>query len=129
MNRLDIRPILEAVSFAARKHVGHLRKDNATPYIAHPVRVMTILATVFQVEDPEVLAAAVLHDTIEVRLCKLADLYDNLSDAANLLPTSRGRTIAKAQQALEVFSPNFPDEYRWALERFEQQLKITVSTM
>jgi guanosine-3',5'-bis(diphosphate) 3'-pyrophosphohydrolase len=178
MNRLDISPILDAVSFAARKHVGQLRKDNVTPYIAHPVRVMTILATVFQVEDPEVLAAAVLHDTIEdtatdrdeliekfgegvaemvailskdkrksetpreqeyfeglrnarieVRLCKLADLYDNLSDAANLLPTSRSKTIAKAQQALEVFSPNFPDDYRWALERFEQQLKITVSTL
>ena len=178
MNRLDISPILEAISFAARKHVGQLRKDNATPYIAHPMRVMTILATVFQVEDPEVLAAAALHDTIEdtatdrdeliaqfgdrvaemvailskdkrkpdapreqeyfdglrfapieVRLCKLADLYDNLSDAANLLPTSRGKTIAKAQQALEVFSPDFPDDYRWALERFEQRLKITVSTM
>jgi guanosine-3',5'-bis(diphosphate) 3'-pyrophosphohydrolase len=178
MNRLDISPILEAVSFAARKHVGQLRKDNATPYIAHPVRVMTILATVFQVEDPEVLAAAVLHDTIEdtttdrdelieqfgervaemvailskdkrkrdapreqeyfdglrnapieVQLCKLADLYDNLSDAGNLLPTARGKTIAKAQQALEMLSPKFPDEYRWALERFGQQLKITISNL
>jgi guanosine-3',5'-bis(diphosphate) 3'-pyrophosphohydrolase len=178
MNRMDISPILEAISFAARKHVGQLRKDNTTPYIAHPLRVMTILATVFQVEDPEMLAAAALHDTIEdtvtdrdeliecfgervaemvtilskdkrkpdaqreleyfeglrgapieVRLCKLADLYDNLSDAASLLPPSRSKAIANAQHALEIFSPDFPDEYRWALERFEQRLKITVSTL
>ncbi len=178
MIRLDISSILEAISFAARKHEGQLRKDQITPYIAHPIRVMITLATVFQVDDPEVLAAAALHDTIEdtttdrdelierfgervaamvamlskdkrkpygerepdyfhgleaapieVRLCKLADLYDNLSDAAHLLPEARSKSIAQAQQALDIFSPSFPDDYRWALERFEQRLKITVSTL
>ncbi len=178
MIRLDVGVILEAISFAARKHVGQLRKDQVTPYVAHPIRVMITLATVFQVDDPEVLAAAALHDTIEdtttdrdelteqfgervaemvallskdkrkphgereaeyfeglksapieVRLCKLADLYDNLSDAAHLLPEARRKSIAQAQRALENFSPSFPDDYHWALERFEQRLKITVSTL
>ncbi len=57
--------VLRAVSFAARAHLGQSRKDKVTPYFAHPVRVMTVLATVFKVQDPEVLAVAVLHDTIE----------------------------------------------------------------
>jgi guanosine-3',5'-bis(diphosphate) 3'-pyrophosphohydrolase len=57
--------LLEAISFATRKHLGQLRKDHRTPYAAHPMRVMTILLTKFGVTDPEVLAAAVLHDTIE----------------------------------------------------------------
>lgn len=57
--------LLEAISFAALKHQGQLRKDGRTPYFAHPVRVMTIVRDRWGVTDPEVLAAAVLHDTIE----------------------------------------------------------------
>ena len=51
----------EAVSFAARKHQGQLRKDSRTPYFAHPVRVMLIVRERWGITDPEVLAAAVLH--------------------------------------------------------------------
>lgn len=57
--------LLRAISFAAQKHHGQMRKDHRTPYVAHPFRVMTILATVFKVTDPETLATAILHDTIE----------------------------------------------------------------
>src|SRR5436190_896130 len=57
--------LLEAISFAARKHQGQLRKDDRTPYFAHPVRVMMIVRDRWGITDPEVLAAAVLHDTIE----------------------------------------------------------------
>jgi (p)ppGpp synthase/HD superfamily hydrolase len=64
-NEFDFQLVLQAISFAARKHVGQFRKDGQTPYLAHPLRVMTIAATEFGVRDPEVLAAAVLHDTIE----------------------------------------------------------------
>src|SRR5256885_16211304 len=57
--------LLEAISFAARKPQGQLRKAGRTPYFAHPVRVMMIVRDRWGVTDPEVLAAAVLHDTIE----------------------------------------------------------------
>jgi (p)ppGpp synthase/HD superfamily hydrolase len=63
MKNLD--PLLSAISFAARAHRGHFRKDGETPYIAHPLRVTLILAQVFGVTDVETLMAAVLHDTIE----------------------------------------------------------------
>jgi guanosine-3',5'-bis(diphosphate) 3'-pyrophosphohydrolase len=164
--------MLQAISFAARKHVGQVRKDGRTPYIAHPTRVLAVLATVFEVRDPEILAAAALHDTIEdtttdwdelkeafgervanivsqlskdkrleeserehcyyetlkkadveVRLCKLADLYDNLVDAATLQAKQRSRTLEKAQYALDLFAPDFPEDYRFALERFEERIR------
>ena len=57
--------LLEAFSFAARKLSGQVRKDQKTPYTAHPFRVVTLLMTEYDVDDSDVLAAAVLHDTIE----------------------------------------------------------------
>lgn len=61
----NIEPLLTAVSFAARAHRNHFRKDGETPYIAHPLRVTMILSQVFGVTDLETLTAAALHDTIE----------------------------------------------------------------
>jgi (p)ppGpp synthase/HD superfamily hydrolase len=55
----------QAVSFAARKHQGQLRKDGETPYVAHPVRVALIVRHVFNVDDEIALQAALLHDLIE----------------------------------------------------------------
>lgn len=61
----ELALVLEAAKFAAGKHKSHKRKDNRTPYINHPLEVAELLARVGRVTDPEVLAAALLHDTIE----------------------------------------------------------------
>jgi len=52
-----------AVAFAAYAHDGQTRKGTALPYIVHPMEAAAIAATM--TNDPEVLAAAVLHDVIE----------------------------------------------------------------
>jgi guanosine-3',5'-bis(diphosphate) 3'-pyrophosphohydrolase len=58
--------ILEAALFAAEKHRNCRRKGpDATPYINHPITVARTLATVGEVDDIEVLQAALLHDTVE----------------------------------------------------------------
>lgn len=58
--------ILRAIEFAARKHANQRRKDeNASPYINHPVSVAFALAEIGRVKDSEILAAAILHDTLE----------------------------------------------------------------
>lgn len=54
-----------AASFAARAHRNQVRKDDRTPYFAHPVRVAFAVRDVFECADPVALAAALLHDTIE----------------------------------------------------------------
>jgi (p)ppGpp synthase/HD superfamily hydrolase len=54
-----------ADAFAARKHRNQYRRDGRTPYVEHPRAVFRILREEFAVSDPVVLAAALLHDTIE----------------------------------------------------------------
>ena len=58
--------ILKAAHFAAKKHRDQRRKDkHASPYIIHPISVALEIAQIGGVDDPEILAAALLHDTLE----------------------------------------------------------------
>jgi len=58
--------ILKAAHFAAKKHRDQRRKDkHASPYIIHPISVALAIAQIGRVDDPEILAAALLHDTLE----------------------------------------------------------------
>ena len=172
--RAPSRMVLSAIAFAARKHAGQLRKDSATPYIAHPLRVMTILATSFGVDDAETLAAAALHDVIEdttadyddlyeqfgervagyvaaltkdsrlaeeereerflqtiaasppaVKLCKLADAYDNVLDSAGLSKKQQTKTLRKANDLLDVLEPSLPDEARHAFDLLRDLIEQT----
>ena len=174
MPEVDYTIVLRAVSFAARQHEGQVRKDGTTPYVAHPARVLAILSGVFGVKDPEVLAAGVLHDTIEdtladcddliegfgervagfvalltkdkrlpeeerertyfealakapleVKLCKLADTYDNLDDSSGLSVEFRAKKSRKARELLEAFAPGFPAEWSHALEHVRRQIEAT----
>lgn len=55
----------EAAAFAARAHQHHKRKDGHTPYVSHVFRVCLVVRHTFGFDDPRMLAAALLHDTIE----------------------------------------------------------------
>jgi guanosine-3',5'-bis(diphosphate) 3'-pyrophosphohydrolase len=58
--------ILGALEFAAWKHRDQRRKDKgASPYINHPIALANLLWREGGVTDPTVIAAALLHDTIE----------------------------------------------------------------
>jgi len=58
--------LLEALDFAAQRHSAQRRKGpDAAPYVNHLIEVATLVANVAQVEDVEVLMAAVLHDVLE----------------------------------------------------------------
>ena len=52
----------KAVRFAFKAHEGQKRKDGSA-YILHPLEVSVIAGTM--TNNPEVLSAAVLHDTVE----------------------------------------------------------------
>jgi len=54
----------EALDFAVQAHAGQWRKSGDS-YILHPCNVARILAEEMEVRDPEILAAALLHDTVE----------------------------------------------------------------
>ena len=62
----ELALIFRALAFAAHKHRDQRRKDaEASPYINHPIALAEVLAGEGGVADAEVLAAALLHDTIE----------------------------------------------------------------
>ncbi|MEU3783421.1 HD domain-containing protein [Streptomyces sp900129855] len=54
-----------AVALALAVYAGHER-DQGTPYLAHPVRVVAILRREFDVTDPEILILGLLHDALEI---------------------------------------------------------------
>jgi len=54
----------KAFDFAFRAH-GEQWRRSGDPYIVHPTNVARILAEELDVHNPEILAAALLHDTIE----------------------------------------------------------------
>ena len=62
----DLSKLLQAASFAAKKHRYQKRKgDDAEPYVNHPLEVANLLANVGKIDDYDILIAAVLHDTVE----------------------------------------------------------------
>ena len=73
--------ILKAAHFAAQKHRDQRRKDeDFSPYINHPISIAKIISEIGNVEDPEVLAAALLHDTIEDTKTTPEELIDNFGE-------------------------------------------------
>src|SRR2546430_1073016 len=72
----------EAAAFAARAHRHQTRKDGKTPYVSHLVRVALTVTQVFGCDDPIVLAAALLHDTIEDTTTDYDDLVERFGREA-----------------------------------------------
>jgi GTP diphosphokinase / guanosine-3',5'-bis(diphosphate) 3'-diphosphatase len=69
--------VLRAAAFAADKHRLQRRKDvDASPYINHPLSLADILAREGGVEDAAILAAALLHDTVEDTETTFEELED-----------------------------------------------------
>ena len=62
----DSQLILRTVHFAAEKHSQQKRKDkDKSPYINHPIAVAQALSSIGKINDPEIIVAALLHDTLE----------------------------------------------------------------
>lgn len=63
---MTIAAIVKAAQFASEKHRNQRRKDaDASPYINHPLAFANVLATEGSIDNPDVICAALLHDTIE----------------------------------------------------------------
>jgi (p)ppGpp synthase/HD superfamily hydrolase len=173
---VEVLPLLEAAAFAARAHRRQMRKDDKTPYASHAFRVCLILRHVFGVDDPQVLQAAVLHDTVEdtttdyddlcerfgpevagwvallskdkrlpeeereaayreglkgaewqVKVCKLADIYDNSLDSGQLTPEKRARTAGRSREVLAALDdPRLPSTVRRAWDLVSEQVNRIV---
>jgi len=93
--------LLLAAAFAAEKHRDQRRKDTAhTPYINHPVAVAEMLARHGCSNDVELLAAALLHDTVEDTDTSLAEIERLFGPAVSgiVAEVTDDKTLEKARR-------------------------------
>jgi guanosine-3',5'-bis(diphosphate) 3'-pyrophosphohydrolase len=93
--------LLKALAFAAHKHRDQRRKDaEASPYINHPIALAEVLAGEGGVTDIEVLAAALLHDTIEDTATTAGELRENFGEhiAAMVAEVTDDTELPKAER-------------------------------
>ena len=95
-------PILfHALEFAAHKHRDQRRKDvDATPYINHPIQLAGLLAREGGVTDSVILAAAILHDTVEDTETTAAELEREFGPAiaAIVMEVTDDKSLRKAER-------------------------------
>jgi len=70
--------ISRALLFAEKAHRGTFRKGTNIPYIVHPVEAALIVASLSS--EPELIAAALLHDTVEDTAVTLDELRREFGD-------------------------------------------------
>ena len=77
-NPLDTHFFDKALKFATDAHSGTERRGKGFPYIIHPMEAVAIVATI--TSDPELLAAAVLHDTVEDTDVTIEDIRNEFGE-------------------------------------------------
>lgn len=101
----------KALAFAVEKHSGAKRKVDSAPYILHPIEVALIVSSMTY--DQEVLAAAVLHDTVE----------DTDTTIAQIEALFGARTAALVASETEDKRPNLPRAESWRIRK-EESLEV-----
>lgn len=91
--------LFAALVFAAEKHRQQKRKDQATPYVNHVIKVAELLAR-FGVSDLATLQAAVLHDTVEDTDVTASDLEQRFGKevASVVLELTDDKALPKARR-------------------------------
>ena len=93
--------INEAVMLAASAHAGQVRKGTKIPYIVHPMEVVAIVAGL--TDDPEILAAAVLHDVIEDTPYEVGDIEKRFGERVAKLVASDSENKRENRPAQETW--------------------------
>jgi guanosine-3',5'-bis(diphosphate) 3'-pyrophosphohydrolase len=98
--------LLDALAFAAAKHRNQRRKDvDASPYINHPIALARVLSVEAGIRDETVIAAALLHDTIEDTETSYDELLARFGAAVASIvaEVTDDKNLAKAERkALQV---------------------------
>lgn len=98
--------LLAAAHFSADRHRDQRRKGvRDTPYINHPLEVAERLVRVGGIEDVDILAAAVLHDTIEdteTTEAEIAALFGPIVAGLVMEVSDDRRLTWRERKALEI---------------------------
>ncbi|MEU9608701.1 HD domain-containing protein [Streptomyces sp. NPDC048057] len=102
-----------AGSIALTVYDSHAR-DQGTPYLEHPLAVVTLLRTEIRVNHPETLLLALLHDALEVAPESEALLVQHLG-----FPFTARLRAMTADHRLEQRPKVAGDETRWRAKQAE----------
>ena len=108
--------IEKAVLFATKAHAGQLRKGSEKPYILHPMEAMAIVTK--YTDDEDVIAAAVLHDTVEDTTVTLERLEKEFSP----------RVAALVASVTEDKKKDLPAESTWLERKREAILHLETAS-
>ena len=98
---MTMTKIENAILYATNAHADVMRKGKNRPYILHPLEAMIIVAGL--TDDEDVIAAAVLHDTVEDTGTTLEDIEKEFG--------KRVMELVKAESEDKMRS--FPAEDSW----------------
>ena len=111
---LETSVLDKAIVFAVKAHANTERRGKGFPYIVHPMEAVEIVATM--TKDQELLAAAVLHDTVEDTGVTLDDIRREFGD----------RVAKLVEEESDVFMEGVSESDSWharkqaAIERLEK---------
>lgn len=113
----DTELLDRAVEFAVRAHAGTERKGKGFPYIVHPLEAVEIVATMTC--DQELLAAAVLHDTVEDTDVTVEQIRAEFGERVAALVASESDNVVEGMNEDKVVhsSSNWKERKRVAIER------------
>lgn len=80
-----------AIIFAVKAHADQERRGKGYPYIIHPMEAMEIVATI--TSDQDLLAAAVLHDTVEDTNVTVEEIRSKFGDRVASLVESESDIV------------------------------------
>lgn len=92
--------IRAALAFASARHEGQQRFDG-TAYVIHPVRIANILLTEWAIANPDMIAAALLHDVVEDTQTTLKEIKDSFGNDIGKLVD--GMTMWKGSETYETY--------------------------
>lgn len=98
---IDSELLDKAIVFAVKAHHNTERRGKGFPYIVHPMEAVEIVATI--TSDQELLAAAVLHDTVEDTDIEVEDIKKQFGD----------RIAAIVEQESDKFTEGISEEDSW----------------
>ncbi len=101
----------QAAVFSIKVHEGQKRKFSDKPYFLHPMEVAVIAATM--TDDPEILAAALLHDSVEDGGVTISEIEERFGK----------RVAALVRSETEDKMPHVPAAESW-LERKKRTLSM-----
>lgn len=108
----ESKDVLEALNLVRELHSGQMRPDG-TPYVGHLLNVADRILSEWNIEDPIILSAAILHDSLEDQAEKLARMYKEggeLTDGDKALEVLRARFGIRIASIIEnLTNPKWPE--------------------